>query len=744
MLPTMKIIPLLLATIGLMSAVDSQAGEMYKYRDARGRIVYSDIRLPGNLYKLLTSAYALKFKTLTAAQLASRNANGPSAKTDGTVKAAALISASPLAPLSASTGAREINLPTAKTAALTSASPLAPLSALKGTKEISLPSPTAKGHPRSVRLTALRAAGGGGVNLQSELLRIAAKPLFKAPLPGTPPGEVQGMVFSEEADTLLAALIWLKTGNNDALSEARRRALNLAALPPNGTTSYRAHDQAGRAVAWALALTYDWLYDRWTPAERQMLLAAIRPRVVDMLAPVTQDNPYGLDSGKKLDSWPYDSHGVLTLAKLSVICTVLAGEDPLFNQCYADVVPRYLARPIPWGGDDGGYANGTGYAQWDVLYNHFDVWDMLRTALGVNLWDTPWAKGYVDYIAYFLPPGAPTGLFGDGAEDNWSNLWATQAKAYATQLPSPLADWYARNEKGEQSLPFAFLQGPQRNWSAVSSLLPSGIPQAIHLASIGWVAMHSDLADMNRTSVYFKSSPYGSYNHSHADQNSFVIHSKGKALAIDSGYYDEYGSAHWKDWYKQTRAHNAITYDGGLGQKVDSMDAKGRITQFKTTPVYDITTGDATPAYGGALTRAVRTLVYLRPGTLLVHDSLASATPRTWEWNIHALNPIKVTGPKGIEFEQEGARLCVQMIDGPDVAFRLTSRFTAEPLGNRPAQWHGVFATQQKSKTASFIALLEVGCGNSQVAVTDAAGMRQVDLGSHRVLFSDGTVSVVK
>ena len=743
----MKIIPLLLAMIGLLSAADSQAGEMYKYRDARGYITYSDIRLPSHLYKSLQpSSYALKFNALMAAQRASRSANGPSAKTDGEkpVKTAAQTGASPLVPLSASSGTREINLSSPKTAALTSAPPLTPLSAMKGIEETSLPSPTAKAHPRSVNLSSLRIPSNAIGELQADMLRIAAKPLFKPPLFGTPPIEVQRMAFSEEADILIAALTWLKTGNTNALAEARRRTLNLAALPTNGTASYRAHDQAGRALTWAMALSYDWLYDRWTPAERQMLLAVIRPRVADMLAPPTPDNPYGLDSGKKLDSWPYDSHGVLTLAKLSVICTILAGEDPLFNKCYADVVPRYLARPIPWGGDDGGYANGTTYAQWDVLYTHFAIWDMLRTALGVNLWDTPWAKSYVNYIAYFLPPGAPTGLFGDEAETNNHDVWATQAKAYATHLPSPLADWYARNQKGEQPLNFAFLQGPKRDWSGVSSNLPSGIPQAIHLASIGWVAMHSDLGDINRTSVYFKSSPYGSYNHSHADQNSFVIHAKGRALAIDSGYYDEYGSAHWLNWYKQTRAHNAITYDGGLGQKVDTMDAKGGITQFKTTPVYDITTGDATPAYGGALTRAVRTLVYLRPGTLLVHDSLASATPRTWEWNIHALNPIKVTGPKGIEFEQEGARLCVQMIDGPDVAFRLTSRFTAEPLGNRPAQWHGVFATQQKSKTASFIALLEVGCGNSQVAVTDTAGMRQVDLGPHRVLFSDSTASVVK
>ena len=40
--------------------------------------------------------------------------------------------------------------------------------------------------------------------------------------------------------------------------------------------------------------------------------------------------------------------------------------------------------------------------------------------------------------------------------------------------------------------------------------------------------MHSSLSDPNRLSIFFKSSPYGSYNHSHADQNSFVIHHRGR------------------------------------------------------------------------------------------------------------------------------------------------------------------------------------------------------------------------
>lgn len=551
---------------------------------------------------------------------------------------------------------------------------------------------------------------------------------------------VRRLVFDEEDKILMSALGWLVTGNPVALTETKRRALNLAGMSPTGMTGFLKHDQAGRSVAWTLALAYDWMYSEWTTQERETLLAAIAPRLADMLG----TGPYGLDRARALDRNPYDSHGGGAMARTAVICTVLVGEGNQFDQCFSDVVPRYFAWPVSWGRDDGGFANGTAYAQWSVLYTHFVVWDLLKNALGVDLWQTPWARGYGQFIAYFLPPGTPSGLFGDEVEKRYSDVWATQGKAYAAHLPAPLADWYARNQFGEQTTHLGLLLAPQRDWQPVSGALPRDTPKAIHMPSIGWVAMHSNLADRGRSSVYFKSSPYGSYNHSHADQNSFVINSKGQSLAIDSGYYDYYNSPHWKGWYKQTWAHNAMTFDGGQGQMHDTMAAKGKITQFETTAAYDLVTGDATQAYGGALTRAVRSMVYVRPGVLLVFDSLASDTPRTWEWNIHALRPMAVTDKRSIEIEKEGERLCVEVLRGPDMGFSQTDQFTHAPSGDYPKQWHGVFKSGAKSKAFQMLTMLSVNCEKPSVEVTDGSEGLGVALAGHRFVFSGSSVERVQ
>jgi hypothetical protein len=606
----------------------------------------------------------------------------------------------------------------------------------------------AKTRPRTLDPRLLRATGAGAAAgplmrqvAQWSALQLPGEPPMATVLDGTAAaGErfasVRKLIFDEETRILAAALAWLSLGDRNALAEARRRALNLASMNPEGMTGFAAHDQAGRSVAWTLALVFDWLYAEWSPEERKRLLSAIAPRLVGMLG----SGPYGLDGSLRLDANPFNSHGVTALSRSTVICAALAGEGKLYDDCVGDTVPRFLAWPVPWGRHDGGFANGTAYAHWGVLDTQLPVWSLLSRALDLDLRSLPWARNHIQFLAYFLPPGAPTGLFGDETEKQFSDVWATQAKAYATVLPSALADWYARQHFREIVTHPALILNPPRDWKQVPGHIPPGTPNAMLLSDIGWAAMHSDLGDRSRTSMYFKSSPYGSYNHSHADQNSFVIHARGRALAIDSGYYDYYGSPHWSNWYKQTRAHNAITFDGGQGQAHDTMAAKGRITHFEHRPEYDSVTGDATQAYGGALTRSVRSLVYLRPDTLLVFDSLASDIPRTWEWNIHALSRMKENGGRSMEIEHDGVRLCVTLLEAPQGVFDQSDRFTAAPQGKYPPQWHARYSTREKTRQAEFVVSLVVGCQSTPSIVAKESNGWIVAVDGRRLAFRAGKV----
>jgi hypothetical protein len=250
--------------------------------------------------------------------------------------------------------------------------------------------------------------------------------------------------------------------------------------------------------------------------------------------------------------------------------------------------------------------------------------------------------------------------------------------------------------------------------SQLNSNLPAHQADAVLLPDAGWAAMHSALADRKRTSVYFKSSRWGSYNHAHADQNSFVVHADGKVLTGGSGYFDPYayyGTVHWKNWYQQTKAHNAITFDGGQGQTTQRREAGADILHFDRTAEFAYVSGDATQAYGGTLTKATRTLVFLRKHLIIVYDQLASDKPRRWEWNVHANEPMRETLRKEIAIGNGKSSLCVQQLSGQPTSFSQTDQFSVKPdKEGYPSQWHGIFSVDIASQKAELIFILNVGC----------------------------------
>ena len=257
--------------------------------------------------------------------------------------------------------------------------------------------------------------------------------------------------------------------------------------------------------------------------------------------------------------------------------------------------------------------------------------------------------------------------------------------------------------------------------------LPPGTSNSVVLTDIGWAAMHSELADPKRTSIYFKSSPYGSQSHSHADQNALVVHVGGKALLKSSGYYDFYDSEHARQWYTTTKAHNAITFDGGVGQGTGNKAAGGRIVSSRSDSRYDIVAGDATGAYMGQLSKALRTVVYLRPGVVLIHDLLASEEPRRWEWNFHADQRMQ-GDERSVRIESGGESLCIDFLTGPPSRFEQHAGFPAPPQSkgkttNFPDQWHAMFVASERSREAAYITAMRVGCtGVAPKLVEEASG----------------------
>lgn len=513
------------------------------------------------------------------------------------------------------------------------------------------------------------------------------------------------------------------TGDARYKTEALARGDQLAALDPNGATSYTNQDQVTRQIALTMAKALDLLGSEVDAVRKARWLAIIKARTT----PIYNDLS-GNDG--RMDQYPYDSHGAEAVGYMTLIAALTIGDIPEASDWFDFGFRTYMHGIFVWSGPEGGYANGTAYGQFTTDAAS-QVWGPLSEATGVSVYDKPWAFGFANFFMHFTPPGAPGHVFGDARE---SPLDPNLLKGYVSRFKTPEAAWYYKNLVGEEPA-LSLLRAPYPlPATTVTAVAP---PNAALYPSIGWVAMHSDITDRARTSVYFKASPYGTFNHSHADQNSLVIDSGGRRLLTEAGYQDYFMSTLGISWYRTTKAHNAISFDGGLGQSVNdgllNLTRTGKINAFSTTPAMDFVEGDATPAYAGLLTSAVRKVWYLRSqDAVVVLDKLTSTTARNFEWNMHGYGPMVQEADGTIKITNADRMVCIRSLSGIN-KFKQRIPGTDVPL-SKPGmtETHGYFQADASLKT-EFLVVLDVGCKRPAVKLTTGTGSRSLTVGNQVV-----------
>lgn len=514
-----------------------------------------------------------------------------------------------------------------------------------------------------------------------------------------------------------AALMWRLTKESKYLTEALRRGDALAGLSPSGMTSFSNHDVAARQVMSTLVKALDLLDGDVDANRRAAWTGVIKTRVAPMYNDIIANN-------YRMDAMPYDSHGTTAFLYLSMIAALTVGDFPEADAWFDASVRAYIHQVNPWSGPEGGYANGGAYAMFSTDY-FVQLWEPLARATGVDLFKKPWAIGFANMIAEFMPPGAPGMVFGDQHE---IGLYTQQLKAFMSRIATPVGAWYAQNTKVEE-MPWTLLQAPYPLPADTVTAAPP--PNSIVLPSTGWVAMHSNIADPARTSVYFKSSPFGSYNHSHGDQNSLVIDSGGRRMLIEAGYQDYYYSPLGVSWYRETKSHNAITFNTGVGQittdNLNNLLRNGKITAFSTTSGVDYTEGDATAAYGAAVSSAVRKVWYLRgTDTVVVLDKLTAPTALKFEWNMHTRGPIVVENATSLKVTNVDRSLCIRSLSTDGTAYTpLTG-----PANPKYAEYHGAWVKPAAVSTAEFLVVLDVNCRRPAISVGRSISGRSLTVGT--------------
>ncbi len=520
-----------------------------------------------------------------------------------------------------------------------------------------------------------------------------------------------------------SAVMWRMKRDPLFLTEALRRGDHLASLDTNGPTSYANQDQATRQISVSLIKAIDILAGDLDATRKARWLNTVKVRTEEIYRNLAGDNG-------RLDQYPFDSHGNTSLIFLSLISTLALGDIPEAQKWFDFSFRAYANAPSPWSGPEGGYANGTAYAEYAAGYL-VALWDPMSQASGVNFYAKPWALGLLDFATQFTPPGSRVHAFGDGSETKPdTRVW----HAFGSRMVSPRAAWYVSSLGGTEDT-LSLLQAPYP-MPVKGTSVKSPPSNSFYYPSVGWAAFHSEIGKTSRTSLYFKSSPYGSFNHSHGDQNGILLSVAGQPLLVKAGWYDWYGSPYWTDWYHQTRSQNAVTFDGGKGQMVtgyrEQLQRNGKITGFSAQPSYDYVEGDATAAYGGQLTMAKRQVWHLRNAgnSMLVRDRLASTVARTYEWNIHTPVIMTVENALNVKVAAGSQSVCLRSLN--------TAATFAKWIGpgakTNVVEDHGAFYLKNDGKsTAEFLVLLDVGCKRPEVSVSTSGSVRTVTVAGQSI-----------
>ncbi len=503
------------------------------------------------------------------------------------------------------------------------------------------------------------------------------------------------------------ALAYVLSGDERYGLAAKRILLEVESWGIEGPMSVMAPwgDEPGLSMARHGHRAYDWLWDLWDGDERDR----VRQMTVGRARQV-------LERLKKADylAQPSESHNGRLIAYLSEYAVVLKGEAPDAAQ-WLDYSLRALTTFYPhWGDADGGWAEGVSYAlSYNMIY--LGALESLLAATDFNLYQRPFFRRVRRFFLYCTSPVGEMKPFGDGAEGAVGSAGAALMMHHGRRFRDPTCVWYAQQTGG------SITGDPLIALLTEDDVLadpPSDLPSAAVFRGIGWAGLHSAL-DRPRedTFLLFKSSPYGSVSHSHADQNSFAILKGGKALAIPSGYYGPaYGMPHHAEWTRQTKANNSILVNGA-GQQVRSARAQGRITAFRHQQVLTYVAGDATAAYAGKLKLFLRHVLFLRPALIAVLDELEAPEPARYSWLLHALDPMQIDEEQRRVVSRRGeAELVVQLSSDAGLTFSQTDQFdTPYNEGNppeyhqeKPNQWHFTARTQKPEARTRIAAAMAV------------------------------------
>lgn len=461
-----------------------------------------------------------------------------------------------------------------------------------------------------------------------------------------------------------------------------RKAI-VAMLDTLRNTNYGKKGDLSRASGQMLmcgAMVYDWCYDQMKDSEKKAY--------INEFVRISKTMECGYPPKNTEPIAGHSSEWMVMRDMLSAAIAIYDEFPEMYNHVMTMLCRDYIpVRNYVYAGHN--YHQGTSYANVRFSNDLFSLWILDRMGAGA-VYDPAQQFVMYDFLYRRRPDGMvlPAGDVNPGIGGSYG---LPAMLAYSYYKDPYLAYEYKRNTKiDNHCLIFDVLWRDYTIEPKSPETMPltkySGTPYGWMIARTGW--------DKNSVIAEMKINEHFVGNHQHMDGGAFQIYYKGP-LAIDAGAYHGtsggYNSAHNKNFFKRTVAHNSLlvfdpnekfaSWNYGGTDKTEFADNDGGqrmpgdrwetcrsfadlLSDEYTTgqvlahgiggdymaPEYSYLSGDITKAYSDKVKEVKRSFVFLNlksekvPAAMVVFDKVVSKNPEFKKhWLLHSIEQPQVS-----------------------------------------------------------------------------------------------------
>ena len=458
-------------------------------------------------------------------------------------------------------------------------------------------------------------------------------------------------------------------------------------------------------MTFAVAIGYDWLYNTWTPEQRDQLRQAIVHLGLEQAFPVYE----------KLSSWAKAIHNWNQVCNggMAVGALAIAEEEPELSRRILHDALLSLPRAMNEFAPDGGWGEGPGYWRYATEYNVY-LLAALKTALGTDygLSKMPGFSETGDFPLYFTGPSGQTFNYAD-AHSGWHG--APQLFWLATTFDRPAWAAHQLQHATSRLSPLDLLWGG--SWADHPEYV-SELPLNRHFEGVSVVFLRSAWDDPQATFVGIKGGD-NRVNHGHLDLGTFVLDALGERWFSDLGSENYnlpsyFGLLRW-DYYRcRAEGHNTLVLNPESGPDQDPRST-APVISFDDQVDRAAATIDLTAAYASSAERVTREISLLNNRDVMLRDEITPNKPCEMWWFAHTAAAITLDDScRTATLHQNGKTLQARILEPAQATFDVveaapmaTSPHPAgqadESQGPRPARKLQIHSTSAQSETISVV-----------------------------------------